>query len=183
MWFYVPAACVVAADQITKWLALTWLAEQPGRRVALIPGLFDLYLQFNTGGAFSLFHDRPGLILVFALVTVAWMIWYVQRLPSARITERLAFGLIVGGALGNLADRLRLGFVVDFFHVYWRQWYWPTFNVADSAICVGVGLFLYMTFVTSARLAQQQSKASEEHRQSVDDAPQGEINEKSSDER
>ncbi len=153
MWFYLPAGLVVAADQLSKLLALWWLASQPGHRVAVIPGFFDLYLQFNTGGAFSLFHERPNIILVFALVTVSWMIWYVHRLPAERISERLSFGLIVGGALGNLLDRLRLGYVVDFFHVYWGQWYWPTFNVADSAICVGVGLFLYLTLIAPNRVS------------------------------
>jgi signal peptidase II len=145
--FYATAAAAVVADQVTKFVMLAWLTQQPERRAHVIGGLFDLYLQFNTGGAFSLFHDRPLIILVFALVAVAWMIWYVHRLPGAARLVQLSFGLIVGGAIGNLIDRFRLGCVIDFFHVYWRDWYWPTFNVADSAICVGVALYVIVALL------------------------------------
>jgi len=146
--FYAVALAIAAADQLSKYLVWQWLTARPAHRVSIVPGVFDLFLQFNTGGAFSLFHDRPLVILVFALVAVAWMIWHVHRLAPHLWLERLALGLIVGGAIGNLIDRLRLGFVIDFFHVYWREWYWPTFNIADSAICVGVALYMFAVLRT-----------------------------------
>jgi signal peptidase II len=143
--FYFVALCTVIADQLSKQVMLQWLAGSPGQRVRIIPGLFDFYLQFNTGGAFSVFHDRPIVIIVVSLVAVASMIWYVHRDPSQSLLLHIVFGLIVGGAVGNLIDRFRLGAVIDFMHVYWRDWYWPTFNVADAAISIGVGLYILFT--------------------------------------
>ncbi len=143
-WFSLTALAVCALDQLTKWWALSTLVQFPGHRLAIIPGLFDLYLQFNTGGAFSLLQDRPAIIVTFATIAVIAMILYVRRLPRDAHELHFVFGLIVGGAVGNLVDRFRLRCVVDFFHVYWREWYWPTFNVADAAICVGVGMYLLL---------------------------------------
>lgn len=143
-WFALTAVGVCALDQLTKWWALSALSQLPGHRLSIIPGFFDFYLQFNPGGAFSIFQDRPAIIAIFATIAVIAMIFYVRRLPRDAHELHLAFGLIVGGAIGNLVDRFRLRCVVDFFHVYWREWYWPTFNVADAAICVGVAMYLLL---------------------------------------
>ncbi|MCX7625775.1 MAG: signal peptidase II [Candidatus Sumerlaeaceae bacterium] len=157
-WFYGAALLVAVVDQWSKHVIWHWLGSKPAHRVTVVPGLFDLFLQFNPGGAFSLFHDRPMVILVFALAAVVWMLWHVHRLSAQQWLEHLALGLIIGGATGNLIDRFRLGFVVDFFHVYWRQWYWPTFNVADSAICVGVALYIYAVLSPSGRRSEHQEE-------------------------
>lgn len=174
MAFWASALAVFLADQLSKAWALSWLARYPGHRAPLVPGCFDLYLQFNTGGAFSLFHDRPWIIISFAVAAVIWMTWHIRRLPLERRAERFAFGLIVGGALGNLVDRFRLGYVVDFFHVYWREWYWPTFNVADSAICLGVGLYLLLTLRATSS-PEHQPNSGEPPRESGHHSEDGEV--------
>lgn len=161
-WFYGSAVVVAIVDQWSKYAIWQWLASKPAYRLPVIPGFFDLFLQFNTGGAFSLFHERPTVILVFALLAVAWMLWHVHRLSAEQWLEHLALGLIIGGAIGNLIDRFRLGFVVDFFHVYWKEWYWPTFNIADSAICVGVGLYICAVLRTPRRGHVDEEKPSGE---------------------
>jgi signal peptidase II len=112
----------------------------------VIPGLFDLTYLRNTGAAFSLLagHTYGRLLLVaISLVAVAGLIWYLRSLRPDQGWLRLGLSLVLGGAIGNLIDRLLWGEVIDFILVYWRQHYWPAFNLADSAICVGVGLMLW----------------------------------------
>ncbi|AXA34840.1 MAG: signal peptidase II [Candidatus Hydrogenedentota bacterium] len=146
MWFLVTAGLVLAADLTSKAVMLKFLSAQPNGRYPLIPGLLDLYLQFNPGGAFSIFHSRPLFITSFAIIAVVALVWWGYRLRPDAHAARIAIGLILGGAVGNLVDRLRFGAVVDFIHVYWREWYWPTFNLADTAICIGVGLMVLLSF-------------------------------------
>ncbi|MGH9087655.1 MAG: signal peptidase II [Acidimicrobiales bacterium] len=125
----VAAAAVVAADQVTKSLAL----DDLHRPVHLL-GPLGLALQYNTGSAFSLFTgDGTALIAIAGLLAVAvgWLAWRAWSLPVA-----VAAGLVLGGAVGNLVDRVSHGRVVDFITLS----HWPTFNVADSCITVGVVL-------------------------------------------
>jgi len=140
-WF-LAAALVVAADRVTKWLILGWL--RPGEAFE-VTGFFDLVLVFNRGAAFSFLADAPGwqrpfFITIATLVCaiVGWMLW---RQPAKRL-QGAALALILGGALGNLWDRVEIGAVVDFldFHAYGRHW--PAFNVADSALTVGAALLI-----------------------------------------
>jgi signal peptidase II len=148
MWLFLTAAAVLVADLSTKWLATSFLLQQPEFRVPVVPGLLDLSLQHNTGGAFSIFHERPYIITMFSLVAMGWIYLWSRKSPREVRIAHFSFGLILGGAAGNLIDRLRLGYVVDFVHVYHREWYWPTFNVADSAICVGIFLFVVLSVFT-----------------------------------
>ncbi len=135
---------VLALDQATKGLVLAALPR--GESLTVIPGLFDLTHVRNPGGAFGFLQQLdPGLRLaLFAaaalLAAVVLGMLYLQTPPAQR---RLSIGiaLVFGGAVGNLIDRLRYGEVVDFLDVYVGSWHWPAFNVADSAITVGVGLF------------------------------------------
>jgi signal peptidase II len=137
------ALVVFAADQVTKAWALARL--QPVRSISVVPGLVDLTLVFNTGVAFGFLARLPAewrwvvtlfsLAALVLLVSVAWRI-----VPHGGRLGRVALGLVFGGAAGNLLDRWRLGAVVDFLDVHWRQYHWPAFNVADSAITVGVVL-------------------------------------------
>jgi signal peptidase II len=137
------ALVVFAADQVTKAWALARL--QPVRSIPVVPGLVDLTLVFNTGVAFGFLARLPpewrwvvtlfSLAALVLLVSVAWRI-----VPHGGRLGRVALGLVFGGAAGNLLDRWRLGAVVDFLDVHWRQYHWPAFNVADSAITVGVVL-------------------------------------------
>ena len=137
------AGVVVVVDQIVKLIALDRLA--PGIPVDVVPGLIALTLVRNPGLAFGLLAGIPagwrwvvGLLSLLALVVLLRVA--LRVLPRGGWREQTAIGLIFGGAVGNLIDRTRYGSVVDFVDVYFRGWHWPAFNVADSAITVGVAL-------------------------------------------
>ena len=130
---------VIGIDQASKLFVLAQLADFS--RVPVIPGFFDWTLTYNEGVAFSMFRDGAGLqrILLSAfavLVSIGFAVW-LTRLPRHDRWSALAISMVIGGAIGNVIDRLRLGHVVDFILVYWRDWSWPAFNVADSCIVVG----------------------------------------------
>jgi signal peptidase II len=135
------AAIVIALDQATKFLVL---ANFPlGVRLEVVDGLLALTLVMNPGLAFGLLSNLPlaWRWLVAALSMVALVVLArvaVRVLPSGGWIDLAAIGLIFGGAVGNLIDRARFGAVVDFIDVYYRAWHWPAFNVADSAITIGV---------------------------------------------
>jgi signal peptidase II len=137
------AAAVLALDQATKAVALRALA--PGVPVSVVDGFFALTLVMNPGLAFGMLAAVPPgwrwLVSVLSLGALGVLAAMATRLlPGGGPWTRLAVGLIFGGALGNLVDRVRFGAVVDFLDVYWRGWHWPAFNVADSAITMGVAL-------------------------------------------
>jgi signal peptidase II len=137
------AGAIVALDQITKLIALARLPL--GVPVPLIDGLLSLTLVLNPGLAFGLLGTISPtwrwVVAALSLVALAVLARVALRvLPTGGWPGRLAIGLIFGGAVGNLIDRARFGAVVDFVDVYWRGWHWPAFNVADSAITVGVAL-------------------------------------------
>lgn len=131
---------VLVLDQITKALVLANI--QPWERIPVIPGFFDLVNVANRGAAFG-FLNRPDLAwpsMVFGAVSILAAGLILWMLYTARDDERVyvaSLGLVLGGAMGNLIDRLRFGFVVDFLDLYVGDWHWPAFNVADAAICVG----------------------------------------------
>ena len=130
------AAIIVAADQYTKHIIATTFMPEESRIV--IPHVVYLTYVQNTHGAFGLFGSHPLLLAAFAsAVLIGFFIWY-RSTGSAGMTTHIAFGLILGGAIGNIADRMRLSYVVDFIDFRW----WPVFNVADSAISIGVVLLL-----------------------------------------
>jgi signal peptidase II len=134
---------VVVLDQVSKALASTHLHyHQP---VEVLP-MFNLTLSYNTGAAFSFLGGAGGwqrwlfvgLAVVVSIVLVLWL----NRLTRRDVWIASSLALIVGGAIGNVIDRVRLGYVVDFLDVYYRGWHWPTFNIADSAITVGVTILI-----------------------------------------
>jgi signal peptidase II len=141
-WFALAAA-IIAGDQLTKWLVLTYFENRFPREE--LTGFFNLVLVFNKGAAFSLFAQAAGwqtpLLAAFALGAAAIVSILIVRNPGRGL---LCFGLalILGGALGNLIDRLRFGHVVDFLDFHALGWHWPAFNVADSAICVGAVILI-----------------------------------------
>ena len=137
----VLAGAVVVLDQLTKLVALERLA--PGIPVVVFDGWLSLTLVMNPGLAFGLLGGVPaGWRLVVAALSVAALLVLarvaLRVLPGGGWIGRTAIGLIFGGAVGNLIDRARFGAVVDFVDVHWRGWHWPAFNVADSAISIGV---------------------------------------------
>jgi signal peptidase II len=141
-WFLL-AAGVVVADQATKALVLAHFNVGEGRVLA---PYFNLVLVYNKGAAFSFLSDAPGwqtpLLVGFALVAIGVVAYLLVRSPGRWILSA-GLALILGGALGNVIDRLRFGQVVDFLDFHAGAWHWPAFNVADSAITVGVALLLW----------------------------------------
>lgn len=139
------AAGVVLADQVTKALVASRLDLHA--TVTVIPGLLNLTHVRNTGAAFGLlnaaeFAYKPLLMVVLALLALVGVAVYASQLPVGHRLARTGLALVLGGALGNLVDRARQGFVLDFVDVYWRAWHFWAFNVADAAITVGVCLLI-----------------------------------------
>jgi len=135
--FYVVIALVIALDQFTKIWATRALL--PLGSIALAPGFFNLTYVRNTGIAFGMFANQGLLVGLFVVVLALVAFYYSRALNWAMWEPNLVGGCLVGGALGNLLDRSRLGYVVDFFDVYVGPHHWPVFNVADSLICISVG--------------------------------------------
>lgn len=138
----VLALVVVLIDQLTKlWVFNNFV---PSESVSVTP-FFNLVLVFNPGAAFSFLAEHTGwqrwFFSVIALGITLWILWQLRTVPS-RTWLSVALALIMGGALGNLIDRLWLGMVIDFIDVHAGGWHWPAFNIADSAVCVGAVLYV-----------------------------------------
>jgi len=143
--YFLLMAGVVVLDQITKWLVVKAMELHEYR--SIVDGLLSLSHVQNRGAAFGILSDadlpyQAALFSTLSLVALFAIAVYAYRLPVESRRPQLALALVLGGAVGNLVDRVRLGYVVDFIHVYWRQHQWPDFNVADSAITVGVALLI-----------------------------------------
>lgn len=136
---------VVALDQLTKWLVRARVPLH--HSVEVIPNLLDITHVRNTGAAFGFLNgvDFPGKTLVIAVVAIVALIGvalYSGTLSNQQLLPRLGMALIIGGAAGNLIDRIFIGSVVDFVDAYWGTFHFWAFNVADSAITVGVALMI-----------------------------------------
>ena len=139
--------------------ALDWVTKQAiesnlfyGQEIAIFP-FFDLTLRYNTGAAFSFLAEAGGwqrwFFSLIALAVVVGISWRLVKIAETNRLEALALTCVLGGAIGNLYDRLVYGHVVDFLQFHWQQsWYFPAFNIADSAITIGVILMLLESFVT-----------------------------------
>ncbi len=148
LWVGAIVGAVLVLDQLTKYLVMKYI---PWRRsVQLIRGFFDLTNVQNPGAAFGILSGDHGtwrraffiVVTIIALAVIAFLI----RTTRERLLIA-SFSLIAGGAIGNLVDRVRFGEVVDFIDWYYRSYHWPTFNIADSAISVGVGLLVIDMFL------------------------------------
>jgi len=141
--FFLAALLVLAADQLSKM----WIRTYPEGESLFEAGFFRIIHVHNTGAAFGLFPDQSFLLTIVALVGVALLLLYAlviyRRFPLLdNRLSKVALGLVLGGTVGNLIDRLRFGYVTDFIGVG----SWPAFNIADSAIVVGVIIFAYSLF-------------------------------------
>ncbi|MDG2954486.1 signal peptidase II [Bisgaard Taxon 10/6] len=121
--------------------------------------IFNLTYARNTGAAFSFLAEHGGwqkyFFIVLALVISAVLVYLLRKNSAQQKLQNSAYALIIGGALANMADRAYNGFVVDFFDFFWREWHYPVFNVADIAICVGVGLLILDSFKNGEKKADK----------------------------
>lgn len=133
----------VILDQITKWAVLAKFEDF--ERLNIIPNFFDLTLVYNYGAAFSLLANAGGwqkyFFVALAFVISGWLVNEIRKGEMGKLGN-FAAAMIIGGAFGNVIDRFIHGKVVDFILVYYQNWYYPAFNVADSFICVGVALLV-----------------------------------------
>ena len=147
MWLWL-AVVLILLDVVSKqWISSHfWLGE----RLEVLP-FFNLVLAHNSGAAFSFLDNAGGwqrwafsaLAVVVSVVLVVW----ISRLKSGQTLLAIALSTVLAGAIGNLIDRVTLGYVVDFIQVYWNDWYVPAFNVADSAVTIGAGLLILDAFL------------------------------------
>jgi signal peptidase II len=142
---------LLGLDQLTKWLVR--LTIPYGSEVPIVPGFFSLVHVSNTGAAFSMFTGNNIFFVCLALAALAVVIFLLVRYRfersisqrTARVTK-ISFALLVAGISGNLIDRIFRGAVTDFLHLYVREYAWPSFNVADSCICIAAGFLLLTSF-------------------------------------
>lgn len=154
---------MVKSDVMLKWLWLSFIAiildqwtklavsgaMQYQESIEVMP-FFNLTYVHNTGAAFSLLSDAggwqrwlfAGLAFVISIVISVW----IAKLKKQEVLLAVSLSLVLGGAIGNLIDRVAYGYVIDFLDVYYQDWHWPAFNIADSAICVGVFLMILESF-------------------------------------
>ncbi len=145
--FFSIAIVTVVLDQLSKIYIDRSFAF--GQMLVVIENHFYITHLRNPGAAFGILADsayRLPFFLTVALIAIVGILWYLKALPTTERWMHGALGLIFGGAVGNLIDRVRFGEVVDFIGVHWYQYHWPSFNVADSAICVGVAILLVRTW-------------------------------------
>ena len=140
----VIAATIVVLDQLTKWLALRFVSEY--EPVTVIPGFFQLVNWRNTGAAWGILRDYNWLLTLISGVTLVALVLFRKSFGIQQKGPAITLGLIMGGIAGNFIDRLRLGSVVDFLGFHIGRHHWPAFNVADSAICVGVVLYIIFSW-------------------------------------
>jgi signal peptidase II len=139
---FLIAFAVILLDQASKFAVLDLM--RPPHVIEVLP-VFNLVLAMNRGVSFSLFTSHaefaPYLLSALSLAIVGALAWWMREMRG--MLAAAAFGLIAGGALGNVIDRLRVGAVVDFLDLHWGVWHWPAFNLADSAISVGAILLMF----------------------------------------
>ena len=157
------ALCVIALDQATKAIVLQLLGYEQEKMV--VTGFFKFVHWHNTGAAWNLFQGNNGLLVIVAVVALVLLFLNRRHFYSHTLTGQIAFGLIFGGIIGNLIDRVWRKHVVDFIYFFMqtgsgREVGFPAFNVADSAICTGVGLIFLMTW-RSERATKKMAKSAE----------------------
>ena len=140
---------MLADDQLTKTMVSSYV--NTGETIPIIPGCLNLTLTYNRGVAFGLLADAPEgsrqlLIAGLTVLALGVVVWLLVKDYREHLGAQFALALIIGGAIGNVIDRIRFGHVIDFIDAYYGYRHWPAFNLADSAICVGVVLLFLISF-------------------------------------
>ena len=153
-WIVIIAA--IAADQASK-LAVDFLITE--NHVYAITSWFNLVKVWNTGVSFSMFNNHGNIgrwVLIVLAVAVSLCLIYLMCKESNRV-KQVAYSLIIGGAIGNVIDRIRYGAVLDFLDFHYKTYHWPAFNLADTVICVGAGLFILMEILNGKKKGKKKS--------------------------
>jgi signal peptidase II len=159
--FGVLAAITLFLDQWTKVLAREHLPQLGHRGRVIIDGFFNLRYSENTGVAFGMAQSLPGgriLLTLVALGALVLVLYYLRKSEEHHVRMHVALGLVGGGAIGNLADRIMYGKVTDFIVWYYKTHEWPAFNIADAALVVGVGLMALDMIKTSGGTAVEKER-------------------------
>jgi signal peptidase II len=143
------AVLVVLADQITKYLIIHRFAL--GESVVVLPGIFDLRYIRNTGAAWGIFSGYNTVLVPLSFVMIILLTVFRRHFVTDAKIHRVALGLMIGGIVGNLIDRVKWQYVIDFLDFYFRTSHFPAFNVADSSICTGVALYILAQFLIKDR--------------------------------
>ena len=157
---FLISVVVIALDRLTKWIIAERLSLHDG--IQVIPGFFRIIHTENRGAAFGLFADSPsewkvGLLILFSLIALLIVSALLWKNSHSMTTTAVGLALILGGAVGNLWDRVVSGHVVDFLLFYIGQYQWPAFNLADSAIVVGAGLLVFEILFTKSPASVKQN--------------------------
>jgi len=162
MWDLGLPLFVLILDQLSKYIVVSKL--ETFDVISVIPGFFNIILTYNKGVAFGMFTNfdpslRPWVIGLTVCLALAVVFHLLRQKEFQGIFARSALLLVLGGAIGNIIDRVRLGAVVDFLDFYLGSYHWPAFNVADSAICVGVGFIILLQFRPSREKTSEETSS------------------------
>ncbi|MBY6036167.1 signal peptidase II [Fictibacillus nanhaiensis] len=146
MFYYLVALLVFAVDQVTKWMIVKKM--DLGQSIPVIDQVFYITSHRNRGAAFGILQDQRYFFILITIVVVGAVVYYLQKHATDKLLK-FALALVLGGALGNFIDRLLRGEVVDFLDTYIGSYDFPIFNIADSALVVGVGLIFIQSFMES----------------------------------
>lgn len=135
---------IILLDQATKHLVVSRFTLW--ETLPVIPGCFNLVHVRNTGAAWGMLGGFTGGLMIMSVLVLVALVLFRRSFLTDSLIHRLSLALMTGGIIGNLLDRFRLGYVVDFLDFFWQTHHFPAFNVADSAICVGVGLYILTAF-------------------------------------
>lgn len=148
-WFWI--GLIVFLDQLTKFLAIVYLKHSLS--FCVLPGLFNLCYVENRGAAWGVLAGSQLFLITFSLMTLAFLFWKRTQLLGSLRSGSFIFTLLIAGIIGNLVDRVRVGYVVDFLDFYWKQSHFPAFNIADSAICVATVVLIISQWLHDRRHA------------------------------
>ena len=157
-WVALIAVAIAAFDQFSKWLVVRSIS--PTETYVVVSGFFSLVNWRNTGAAWGILQRYNLVLTAVSVLTLLVLWWFRHSFRLKRPAARLALGLIAGGIIGNLIDRVRLGSVIDFLYFYVGPYHWPAFNVADGSICIGVGLYVILTWRADATAERHQAAIS-----------------------
>ncbi|MDX9702507.1 MAG: signal peptidase II [Candidatus Auribacterota bacterium] len=155
MWIPVIALCIVIVDQITKWIVVNNVDY--GSSIPVINGFFNITLVHNPGAAFGFFAHKQSLFIIFTFITIIVISILSVKYAKNDLRLQLFLALVLGGAIGNLIDRIRFQYVIDFIDVYVSRFHWPAFNIADSAICIGIGFLTYTLLKNNEQMDEKRS--------------------------